>query len=210
MIRENDLLIVDGLQGVLIVAPDPAVLGEYQLRQSQLGLERQKLRRLRSTPAITLDGAQIELYANIELPQDVEDAREAGAQGIGLFRTEFLFMNRRNLPTEDEQFEAYRTVVVAMRGLPVTIRTLDISADKGSTGRVTDAQSALGLRAIRFSLPNRVFLTQLRAICAPRRSDTCGCWSRCFHTRTKRAELVLHEPRPRSRRPYVAASRSAA
>ncbi|MBI3375918.1 MAG: phosphoenolpyruvate--protein phosphotransferase [Betaproteobacteria bacterium] len=167
MIRENDLLIVDGLQGVLIVAPDPAVLGEYQLRQSQLELERQKLRRLRSTPAITLDGAQIELLANIELPQDVEGVREAGAQGIGLFRTEFLFMNRRNLPSEDEQFEAYRTVVAAMRGLPVTIRTLDIGADKSLDGRAIEPMPnpALGLRAIRYCLAEpQIFLTQLRAI----------------------------------------------
>ncbi len=167
MIRENDLLIVDGLQGVLIVAPDPAVLGEYQLRQSQLELDRQKLRRLRTTPATTLDGTPIELYANIELPQDVEAAREAGAQGIGLFRTEFLFMNRRVMPSEDEQFEAYRAVVAAMRGLPVTIRTLDIGADKALDGASGDAgpNPALGLRAIRYCLAEpQIFITQLRAI----------------------------------------------
>ncbi len=91
MIRENDLLIVDGLQGVLVVDPDPVVLGEYRLRQSQHGLERQKLKRLKSTPSATLDGTPVELFANIELPQDLGDVQESGAQGVGLFRTEFLF-----------------------------------------------------------------------------------------------------------------------
>src|SRR5262245_50525568 len=121
MIRENDLLIVDGLQGVLVVDPDPVVLGEYRLRQSAHGLERQKLKRLKSTPSATLDGTPVELFANIELPQDLGDVQESGAQGVGLFRTEFLFMNREELPSEDEQFEAYRDVAKAMEGRPVVI-----------------------------------------------------------------------------------------
>ena len=102
MIRENELLIVDGVQGVVVVDPDPVVLAEYQLRQSQLELERRKLQRLKSTPAATLDAVPVELFANIELPQDVPQALEAGAEGIGLFRSEFLFMNRKDLPSEDE------------------------------------------------------------------------------------------------------------
>ena len=167
MIRENDLLIVDGLQGVLVVDPDPVVLGEYRLRQSQHGLERQKLKRLKTTPSATLDGTPVELYANIELPQDIGEVQESGAQGVGLFRTEFLFMNRKVLPTEDEQFEAYREVAKAMDGRPVVIRTLDLGADKAieQEEAVEMPNPALGLRAIRYCLAEpQLFLTQLRAI----------------------------------------------
>jgi phosphotransferase system enzyme I (PtsI) len=166
MIRENELLIVDGLQGVLIVDPDPIVLGEYQLRQSQHELERQKLKRLRSTPAGTLDGTPVELFANIELPQDIDEVLEAGAQGVGLFRTEFLFMNRKELPSEDEQFESYRQVASALEGKTLVIRTLDLGADKTPHGEGEPTPNpALGLRAIRLSLAEpQMFLAQLRAI----------------------------------------------
>jgi phosphotransferase system enzyme I (PtsI) len=167
MIRENDVVIVDGIQGVLVVDPDPVVLGEYRLRQSQHGLERQKLKRLKSTPSATLDGTAVELFANIELPQDLGDVQESGAQGVGLFRTEFLFMNRKILPTEDEQFEAYREVAKAMDGRPVVIRTLDLGADKGLSEGVPAQMPnpALGLRAIRYCLAEpQLFLAQLRAI----------------------------------------------
>ncbi len=166
-IRENDVLIVDGIQGVLVVDPDPVVLGEYRLRQSQHGLERQKLKRLKSTPSATLDGTPVELFANIELPQDLGDVQESGAQGVGLFRTEFLFMNRKVLPTEDEQFEAYREVARALDGRPVVIRTLDLGADKAIAegGPVEMPNPALGLRAIRYCLAEpQLFLAQLRAI----------------------------------------------
>jgi phosphotransferase system enzyme I (PtsI) len=167
MIRENDLLIVDGIQGVLVVDPDPLVLGEYRLRQSQYGLERQKLKRLKSTPSATLDGTPVELFANIELPQDLGDVQESGAQGVGLFRTEFLFMNRKALPSEDEQFEAYREVAKAMDGRPVVIRTLDLGADKAieEGAHAEMPNPALGLRAIRYCLAEpQLFLAQLRAI----------------------------------------------
>ena len=166
MIREGELLIVDGTQGVLIVDPDPLVLAEYQLRQSQHEIEKKKLRRLKSTPAATLDGAAVELYANIELPQDLDEVHEAGAQGIGLFRTEFLFMNRKDLPSEDEQYEAYREVAKAMGSRPVVIRTLDVGADKALSGDSTLMPNpALGLRAIRYCLAEpQMFLAQLRAI----------------------------------------------
>jgi phosphoenolpyruvate-protein phosphotransferase (PTS system enzyme I) len=166
MIREGELLIVDGTQGVLIVDPDPLVLAEYQLRQSQHEIEKKKLRRLKSTPAATLDGAAVELYANIELPQDLEEVHEAGAQGIGLFRTEFLFMNRKDLPSEDEQYEAYREVAKAMGSRPVVIRTLDVGADKAlSSDSSPMPNPALGLRAIRYCLAEpQMFLAQLRAI----------------------------------------------
>jgi phosphotransferase system enzyme I (PtsI) len=167
MVRENDMLIVDGLQGVLVVDPDPVVLGEYWLRQSQHGLERQKLKRLKSTPSATLDGTPVELFANIELPQDLGDVQESGAHGVGLFRTEFLFMNRKVLPSEDEQFEAYREVAKALDGRPVVIRTLDLGADKAIEGdhAVEMPNPALGLRAIRYCLAEpQLFLAQLRAI----------------------------------------------
>jgi len=166
LVRENELIIVDGTQGVIIIDPDPQVLAEYQLRQREFGLERQKLKRLRDTPARTLDGTDIELHANIELPGDVALAVESGATGIGLFRTEFLFLNRPDLPGEDEQFEAYRRVMEEMDGRPVTIRTYDLGADKqiDDTARLAP-NPALGLRAIRLCLtePKR-FVTQLRAM----------------------------------------------
>ena len=166
MIREGDLLIVDGIQGVLVVDPDPVVLAEYERRRSQHELERTKLKRLKSTRAATLDGIPVELFANIELPQDMEQVRAAGAQGVGLFRTEFLFMNRKDPPSEDEQFEAYRAVARAMGTKPVVIRTLDIGTDKTVGEDATVAPNpALGLRAIRYCLAEpQVFLIQLRAI----------------------------------------------
>jgi phosphotransferase system enzyme I (PtsI) len=166
LIRENEILIVDGTQGVIIVDPDPQALAEYKLRQHQWDLERQKLKRLRNTRATTLDDVEVELQANIELPEDVEQVRENGATGIGLFRTEFLFLNRDNLPDENEQFEAYRKVVRAMDGLPVTIRTYDLGADKHINGVETATTNpALGLRAIRLSLTEpQMFLVQLRAM----------------------------------------------
>ncbi len=166
-ISEGELLIVDGQRGVLIVNPDPSVLSEYRLRQAQLGEERRRLRDLKSTPAATRDGTPVELYANIELPDDMAQVMEAGAQGVGLFRTEFLFLNRDDLPGEDEQFEAYRKVAEAMQGLPVVLRTLDIGADKAMAGEVghTKPNPAMGLRAIRYCLSEpHIFLTQLRAI----------------------------------------------
>lgn len=166
LIHDNDLLIVDGNQGVVIVNPDKHVFSEYRLRQNQLELEKRKLKRIRTKVATTLDGTTVELHANIELPQDIKQVKENGATGIGLFRSEFLFLNRENLPDEDEQFEAYLTVVHKMHGLPVTIRTFDLGADKNidSDKRVA-ANPALGLRAIRLSLAEpKMFHTQLRAI----------------------------------------------
>ena len=169
LVREDDLVIVDGSRGVLIVEPDARVLEEYRLRKSELELERSKLKRLKNARSATLDGEEVALYANIELPQDIEQVKEVGADGIGLFRTEFLFMNRDELPGEDEQYEAYKSVAKAMAGRPVTIRTLDLGADKearalaGSERQSTNP--ALGLRAIRYCLAEpQIFLTQLRAI----------------------------------------------
>lgn len=169
LIRDGEMLIVDGTHHVVIVNPDRAVLAEYRLRQNELELARQKLKRLRSKRAETLDGEHVELQANIELPDDIEQALANGAAGVGLFRSEFLFLNRQGLPSEDEQFEAYRRVASGMQGKPVTIRTFDLGADKqpeefDGLARVAP-NPALGLRAVRFCLAEpRLFLTQLRAI----------------------------------------------
>jgi phosphotransferase system enzyme I (PtsI) len=173
LIRQDDWLIIDGDAGVVVVNPSPIVLEEYRFRQRQSELERARLSRLRHTPAVTLDGVTIELLANIELPDDAPAALAAGAVGVGLFRSEFLFMNRAGkLPDEDEQFEAYRSAVQAMHGLPVTIRTVDIGADKPLERMSTHElrhehvlNPALGLRAIRWSLSEpAMFRQQLRAI----------------------------------------------
>ena len=173
LIRQDDLIVIDGDAGVVIVNPSDIVLEEYRFRQRQIVLERARLDRLRHTPAVTLDGHAVELLANIEMPADAAAAMEAGAVGVGLFRSEFLFMNREGvLPGEDEQFEAYRDAVVAMRGLPVTIRTVDIGADKPLERMSAHEHRnehglnpALGLRAIRWSLSEpSMFRQQLRAI----------------------------------------------
>jgi len=173
IIRQDDWVVIDGDAGIVIVNPSPIVLEEYRFRQRQSELERARLSRLRHTPAVTLDGERVELLANIELPGDAPGALEAGAVGVGLFRSEFLFMNRGGeLPGEDEQFEAYRAAVEAMKGLPVTIRTVDIGADKPlermSVNELRHEHAlnpALGLRAIRWSLSEPgMFRQQLRAI----------------------------------------------
>jgi phosphoenolpyruvate-protein phosphotransferase (PTS system enzyme I) len=169
LVRQDDWIIIDGDGGVMIVDPSPIILAEYGFKQRQGELERGRLARLRHTPAVTLDGAKIELLANIELPDDAPAALTAGAVGVGLFRSEFLFMGRRgNLPDEEEQYQAYRRAVEGMEGLPVTIRTVDVGADKPLDDSMRDEahlNPALGLRAIRWSLADpAMFLTQLRAI----------------------------------------------
>lgn len=170
LIRQDDLIIVDGDQGIVIVDPAPIVLEEYSYRQSEKALEQRKLQRLKFSPTQTLCGTKIDLYANIELPDDAKAAVEAGAVGVGLFRSEFLFMNhKKQMPEEEEQFAAYRRAVEWMKGMPVTIRTIDVGADKPldalDEGYETAPNPALGLRAIRWSLSEpQMFLTQLRAI----------------------------------------------
>jgi len=169
LLRQDDWVIIDGDAGVVVVDPSPIILAEYGFRQRQEELARGKLRRLLHTPAVTLDGQGVELLANIEMPDDAPAAIQAGAVGVGLFRSEFLFMGRHGkLPNEDEQYLAYRRAVEGMQGLPVTIRTVDIGADKPLDESSRDAghlNPALGLRAIRWSLTEpAMFLTQLRAI----------------------------------------------
>ena len=169
LVRQDDWVIIDGDAGVVIVDPSPIILAEYGFKQRQGDLERQRLSRLRHTPSMTLDEQRVELLANIEMPEDTAAALAAGAVGVGLFRSEFLFMGRQgHLPDEEEQYQAYRRAVEGMQGLPVTIRTVDVGADKPLDDAVHDAahlNPALGLRAIRWSLADpAMFRTQLRAI----------------------------------------------
>ena len=169
LVHQDDWVIIDGDAGVIIVSPSPIILAEYAFKQRQAQLERERLTRLRHTPSITLDGKKIQLLANIELPEDAAVALSVGAVGVGLFRSEFLFMGREGqLPDEEEQFLAYRRAVEGMQGLPVTIRTVDVGADKPLDRTTKDEahlNPALGLRAIRWSLADpSMFLSQLRAI----------------------------------------------
>jgi phosphotransferase system enzyme I (PtsI) len=175
LIKQDDWVIIDGDAGVLIVDPSPIILAEYGFKQRQGELERERLNRLRHTPAMTIDGQRVELLANIEMPGDTPGALNAGAVGVGLFRSEFLFMGRESqglgkLPDEEEQYLAYCKAIDGMQGLPVTIRTVDIGSDKPLDKLAGKAQDghlnpALGLRAIRWSLADPpMFLTQLRAI----------------------------------------------
>ena len=170
LVEQDDWVIVDGDAGVVICNPSQLVLEQYRERQTALAKARKRLLKLKKTPAVTQDGTAITLLANIELPDDCPAALEAGANGVGLFRSEFLFMGRGpqglQIPGEDEQFEQYRKAVLAMKGRPVTIRTLDVGADKplDQTDQ-TALNPALGLRAIRYCLAEpQMFLTQLRAI----------------------------------------------
>ncbi len=170
VIRQDDWVIIDGDAGVVVIDPSPVLLAEYGAKQRQGEVERERLSRLKNTPAVTLDGQKIELLANIEQPEDAVGALKAGAVGVGLFRSEFLFMGRNGkLPDEEEQFQAYRRAAEGMQGLPVTIRTVDVGADKPLDRSVRSGDDhlnpALGLRAIRWSLAEpAMFLVQLRAI----------------------------------------------
>jgi phosphotransferase system enzyme I (PtsI) len=169
LIHQDDWVIIDGDAGVVIVDPSPIILDEYAFKKRQAEIERERLSRLRHTPAVTLDGQRIELLANIEMPEDTPAALEVGAVGVGLFRSEFLFMGREGqLPDEEEQYRAYCKALDGMQGLPVTIRTVDIGADKPLDKGVREDKHlnpALGLRAIRWSLADpAMFLTQLRAL----------------------------------------------
>jgi phosphotransferase system enzyme I (PtsI) len=177
VIEEGDLVVIDADADVVIVNPTAEEVADFQRRLREESEHRLQLRKLKGRLSRTMDGVAVELLANIELPRDARDALEAGADGVGLFRSEFLFMDRNELPSEDEQYEAYATVARAMKGKPVVIRTLDIGADKVLTATARESlgmargaprpesNPALGLRAIRYCLAYpELFLTQLRAI----------------------------------------------
>ncbi|BAV34508.1 phosphoenolpyruvate-protein phosphotransferase [Sulfuricaulis limicola] len=168
-VSSGEELIVDGKRGMLIIAPDRSIVDEYRRRQKDIARKKRELNRLRTSRAITRDRHRVALLANIELPADVRAAAQAGADGIGLYRTEFLFMNRPEPPNEEEQFRAYTKVIKSLPGKPVTIRTLDLGADKqvdgGRAGTAITVNPALGLRAVRLCLHDTsLFRPQLRAI----------------------------------------------
>ena len=166
--NDGNALMVDGATGELVLEPGPADLRHYHRRAAGISREQAQLSRLRRQPTRTQDGVDIRLYANAESREDVAEAHALGADGIGLYRTEFLFLQRRELPTEDEQFLAYRDLVLGMAGRVVTIRTLDLGADKADHSGLalrSEPNPALGLRGVRLSLAHEaLFLTQLRAI----------------------------------------------
>ena len=167
LIRDNDLIIVDGSQGVVIVNPTLEIQKYYKSLQDSWSDEQEKLQRIKTKKSVTKDGALINLLANIEVPNDILSVNASGAAGVGLFRTEFLFMNRQDMPDEEEQFQAYKKVAEAMGKRPVTIRTLDSGADKQTAlnNKKISPNPALGLRAIRLCLSEpKIFMTQLRAI----------------------------------------------
>ena len=168
LLRENEWVIVDGEHGDVLADPDDKALEHFRNKQDQQAQDRRLLQTLRDKPAISLDGVTVRLQANIELPEDASMAEAHGAAGVGLYRTEFLFMNRTGLPTEEEQYDAYSRVVSAVKG-PITIRTLDLGADKqvdsGQRHGPTPNNPALGLRAIRLCLKEpELFRVQMRAL----------------------------------------------
>ncbi len=165
----DETIIVDGVQGVVLSAGDDSVLDHYRHRRLRERRERTRLGRLREAPAITRDNVQIGLHANIELPEEVEQVLLAGATGVGLYRTEVLYLNRATPPSEEEQFETFLQVVEELDGRPLTIRTLDLGADKqmdgGRQSGPVATNPALGLRAIRLWLRELdLFRPQIRAI----------------------------------------------
>ena len=170
LIKNDDLVILDGGSGIVLVNPDKTVLNYYIKKQNEVKKYYSSLEKLKDSPARSIDGIPITLMANIELPEDFETVRDIGAAGVGLYRTEFLYMNRNNPPNEEEHFQTYIKVIEALRGLPLTIRTVDLGADKevDGVGRQTSnirSNPALGLRAVRLCLKEpEFFRPQLRAI----------------------------------------------
>jgi len=168
-LRHNEPLIIDGEQGVVLAAADRRIIAQYERRVQLQRCHVHDLAALASQPALSLDHQRVTLMANIELPEDIRTAREAGADAVGLYRTEFLYMNRPTVPEEEEHYETYRRVVEELDGLPIHIRTLDLGADKSvdscTAGMVPSCNPALGLRAIRLCLKEpALFRPQVRAI----------------------------------------------
>jgi len=168
-LRDEDLVVVDGRQGTVLVDPAGIIIRHYARRQRDIERYRIARQKLRRSLAVTADGERIGLQANVELPSDIEAATQIGAEGIGLYRTEYLFMNRARPPDEEEQYEAYAGLVEALQGAPVTIRTLDLGADKqvdgARPGAPATSNPALGLRAVRLCLKEPdLFRPQVRAI----------------------------------------------
>ena len=167
-VKDGDTVVLDGSEGIVFVNPEETVTAEYETKRTAYLKEKKELDQYIGKPTVTKDGVTIELVANIGKPEDVDKVLQYDAEGVGLFRTEFLFMDRNSMPTEDEQFEAYQKVAIAMNGKPVIIRTLDIGGDKEIPymGLKKDENPFLGYRAIRFCLDRRedVYRPQLRAL----------------------------------------------
>ncbi len=168
-VKTGDMVIVDGTMGRIVIHPTPETLADYRRRQEEIARVERQLAQIKGLPAVTRDGTSVTLQANLELPRELEMALAAGAEGIGLLRTEFLYMNREDLPEEEEQYEVFRQLVEGLDGRPITIRTLDIGGDKLALSlgvhAAVGSNPALGLRAIRLSLKERSLLeTQLAAI----------------------------------------------
>lgn len=166
-IKNGDNIIIDGMSGKIFVNPSKKIQEEYKNRQEKLDVQRAEWAVLKDEPTVTKDNYKVELAANIGSPKDIEQVKANGSEGIGLYRTEFLYMERTSLPTEEEQFEAYKTVLHEMNGKPVIVRTLDIGGDKQLSywDMPKEINPFLGLRAIRFTLEETtIFRTQLRAL----------------------------------------------
>ena len=166
-VKEGETVIMDGEEGELFLDPSPELIAEYVAKKEKLAAEKEELKKLISEEAITTDGRKVDIWGNIGSPNDVDAVIASGATGIGLYRTEFLFMNSDHFPTEEEQYEAYKVVVQKMQGKPVTIRTMDIGGDKELPylDLPKEMNPFLGYRAIRISLENKdMFKTQLKAI----------------------------------------------
>lgn len=167
-VKDGDSVVLDGTTGEVFVNPEAAVMAQYEVKREQFLKEKKELEQYIGKPSVTKDGVQVEIVANIGKPEDVDKVLQYDGEGIGLFRTEFLFMDRTAMPTEEEQFEAYKKVAVAMNGKPVIIRTLDIGGDKEIPymGLEKDENPFLGYRAIRFCLDRKedIYKPQLRAL----------------------------------------------
>ena len=166
-VKEGETVIMDGEEGELFLDPSPELIAEYVAKKEKLAAEKEELKKLISEEAVTTDGRKVDIWGNIGSPNDVDAVIASGATGIGLYRTEFLFMNSDHFPTEEEQYEAYKVVVQKMQGKPVTIRTMDIGGDKELPylDLPKEMNPFLGYRAIRISLENKdMFKTQLKAI----------------------------------------------
>ena len=166
-VKEGETVIMDGEEGELFLYPSPELIAEYVAKKEKLAAEKEELKKLISEEAVTTDGRKVDIWGNIGSPNDVDAVIASGATGIGLYRTEFLFMNSDHFPTEEEQYEAYKVVVQKMQGKPVTIRTMDIGGDKELPylDLPKEMNPFLGYRAIRISLENKdMFKTQSKAI----------------------------------------------
>ena len=166
-IRENDILLIDGTDGIIIVNPSPSEIKKIKSRERKIAQLKKKIYILRNKETVTKDGKKIGLYANIELPEELDSVIKYGAEGIGLFRTEYLYLKRKDLPTEEEQFLSYKKIADKMKDKPIIIRTIDVGGDKfiSAFEGPKELNSLLGLRGIRFSLEKKdIFLTQIRAI----------------------------------------------